>query len=369
MFTDYEDMNRVPIAVIDEDFTELSQKMLSNLSNHDALNLRSTDKDQAFKLIERNYIEAIFILKKGFQENIKKNNFDGSIQLIYLDKSNIAPAMGDIVASAIISDLAIYKAANTSVQFESKYDLENLFDKTEKKGYELLESNSFEMTVESQVKKPNALLKEDIQIQKFLKTHVTLGFSLVVFSFVFLFSSSYIIDAKKYGVEEKLLTIGFKSHHLFWGQWHSLLISAFLMSFFQIIFIVFNFKLFELKQIEILLMTYSLHGLFLINLTLLFTRMMKHKHKYQSLLAPLIFLLGLVGGAFWSVELLSESFQWVSNLSPFYWSLNLLDQMVLNVMDNSYIQSILTYLLFNVLFLCLNLFFYHVYFKKQIRAA
>lgn len=133
MFTDYEAMNKIPIAVIDEDGTEMSQKMLTNLSAHDALNLRTTDKEEAFKLIERNYIEAIFILKEGFQENLQQSNFDGRIQLIYLDKSNIAPAMGDIVASAIITDLAIYKAANTSKQFESKYDLEDLFEKQEAK--------------------------------------------------------------------------------------------------------------------------------------------------------------------------------------------------------------------------------------------
>lgn len=48
-------------------------------------------------------------------------------------------------------------------------------------------SNSFEMTVESEVQKPNSLLKEAINIQTLLKTHVTLGFSLVVFSFVFVF--------------------------------------------------------------------------------------------------------------------------------------------------------------------------------------
>lgn len=369
IFTDYEAVNKVPIAVIDEDQSQLSQKMLSNLSNHQAINLRTTDKEEAFKLIERNFIEAIFILKEGFQENLKDSNFDGSIQLIYLDKSNIAPAMGDIVASAIITDLAIYKAANTSKQFEARYTLDNLFSKTEKKGYELLETNSFEMTVESQVKKPNSLLKEDINIQKFLKSHVTLGFSLVVFSFVFLFSSSYIIDSKKYGVEEKLLTIGFKSHHLFWGQWTTLLVCAFLMSFFQVIFMIINFKLFDLNQILLLLLTYGLHSFFLINLTLIFTRLINQKHKYQSLLAPLIFLLGLVGGAFWSVELLSDTFQWASNLSPFYWSLNLLDQMILNVMNESYLNIILYYLIFNLAFLSLNLVFYHLYFKKHVRKA
>ena len=369
IFTDYENVNEVPIAVIDEDLSQLSQKMLSNLSNHKAINLRTTDKDEAFKLLERNFIEAIFILKEGFQEKLKQSNFDGSIQLIYLDKSNIAPAMGDIVASAIISDLAIYKAANTSKQFESKYHLDNLFSKTEMKGYELLESNTFEMTIESQVKKPNSLLKEEINIQKLLESHVTLGFSLVVFSFVFLFSSSYIIDSKKYGIEEKLLTMGFKSYHLFWGQWTSLLACALLMSFFQIAFIIVNFKLFDIKQIQILLFTYGLHSLFLINLTLIFTRLINQKHKYQSLLAPLIFLLGLVGGAFWSVELLSDTFQWASNLSPFYWSLNLLDQMILNVMNQRYLVIMLYYLIFNFVFLSLNLVFYHLYFKKHIRRA
>lgn len=368
IFTNYDDIQKVPIGVIDQDQSQLSQKMLADLLDHPSLSVETTSLSEADHMIKRNKIEAIFILKSGFEDGIKASDYSASIQLIYLDKSNIGPALGDIVASSIISDLAIYKAANTSVIYEKKYDLEPLFEKTESMGYDLLESNTFEMTVISEVMKPRGAEVETIDIQKILKSHTTFGFSLVVFSFIFLFANSYLIDSKSLGIEKKLITLGYKSHELFLGQWLSLAITGLFMTCFQIIFILIAFRIIRISQIFIILLTYLMHYLLLINITMFLTRAIAYKNRYQSLVAPLIFILGLTGGAFWSVELLSDSFLWASNISPFYWSLKLLDGMMLTANKAQVSKILLAYLAFNGIFLSFNILFYRLYYGLKLKA-
>ena len=368
IFTNYDDIQKVPIGVIDQDQSQLSQKMLDDLLDHPSLSVETTSLSEADHMIKRNKIEAIFIIKPGFEDGIKASDYAASIQLVYLDKSNIGPALGDIFASSIISDLAIYKAANMSVLYEKRYGLEPLFEKTESMGYDLLESNTFEMTVISEVLKPGAVENETLDIQSILKSHTTFGFSLVVFSFIFLFANSFLIDNKALGIEKKLITLGYKSHELFLGQWLSLAVTGLFMTCFQIIFIMIAFRITLFSQIILILLTYLMHYLLLINITMLLTRAITSKNRYQSLAAPLIFILGLTGGAFWSVELLSDSFLWASNISPFYWSLKLLDGMMLTGKDAQLSKILLAYLSFNGIFLCINISFYRLHYGLKLKS-
>lgn len=368
VFTNYDDVKKIPIGLIDQDQTSLSELMVDRLRDHDSISVRSQSMSEAHGLMERNKIEAIFVLKPGFEDRIKSSDFENSIQLIYLDKSNIGPALGDIIAGTIISDLAIYKAANTSLLYEKKYDLDQMFTKTETLAYHLYDTNTFEMDVISQVTQPRLKNTEEISIQNVLKSHTTFGFSLVIFSFVFLFANSHLIDAKTLGVDKRLVTLGYKGHHLFLGQWSSLFTTGLVMAILQILFIVTTFKVGHLHQVLVIFLTYLMHYVFLINLTMVMTRCIDRKNRYQSFLAPLIFLLGLVGGAFWSIELLSDSFIWVSNLSPFYWSLKLLDGMMLSKTQPQVATWLLGYLTFNGLLTLVNYMYFQYYYTFKLKA-
>jgi len=367
IFTNYEDVNQVPIGVVDYDQTQLSQKLVENLKKHPSLNLVSYNLEEGKKLLNRNKIEALFLIKDGFEAKLKSGLYEGSIDLVYLDKSTIAPALGDIVAATMISDLSVYHAANYILKYEEKYDLDNLFKKVEAMGYSLLDSNTFEMTVQSTVRQPDSKLDETMDIQGILKSHITFGFSLVVFSFVFLFANSHLIDGKTLGIEDRLITAGYTRRELFTSQWLSLFITGLALALCQMIFIIYTFKVFEVGQVLLLVFTYTMVYIFLINLTMLMTRMIDYKNRYQSFIAPLLFLLGLVGGAFWSIELIADNFLWASKLSPFYWSLKLLDQMLLSVYSRDLYKWLVSFMAFNLFGFIINYGYHYLYYRKKYK--
>jgi len=72
-----------------------------------------------------------------------------------------------------------------------------------------------------------------------------------------------------------------------------------------------------------------LHIIFLSHLVIVISSFTRDKRKYQSIIAPLIFFLGLLGGAFWTTELLSESVLFIARLSPIYWTLNIIKDSML----------------------------------------
>lgn len=364
VFTNYEDVNKIPIGLVDEDQTLLSHHVGRQLLENPAIKIVSSDYDESLKLLKNNRIEAIFILKQGYADHIQTSAIDNAIDLIYLDKSSIGPTLGDIIASAAISDIAIFKAATTGERYGQKFGYENLYDTIIINGYNFIAANQFEMTIHSTVRTPQALLDEDINIQRILKLNITFGFTLVVLSFVILFSNSHFIDDRQSGVFNKLIASGYHSHHLFISQFLSILISAVTVVIIQMILYSFGLGLLSLRAVLIMGVVFILHIVFLTNLITILTVFIKDKTKYQSLIAPLIFFLGLIGGAFWSIEFLSGSFQWLSYFSPFYWSLRMLNGVMLNNSDLPYLAIILGYSLFNGLCSALAVLLNHAMIRK-----
>ncbi|MBN2796051.1 MAG: ABC transporter permease [Clostridia bacterium] len=362
IFTNYDDVNKIPIGLINEDQSEMSSRIIEKLKENKALKVISESESEAEKLLKNNRIEAIFVFKTGFEKAIQTSKFDDSIQLIYLDKSTIGPTLGDIIASEVITDLAIYKSANTANLYEKKYNLEGLFDKITHNGKSFVENNHFEMSVNSIVRSPQSLLDENLNIQKILKINITFGFTLVIFSYVIFFAHTHLIDTKTY-MMKRYLPAGFSPLILYLGELSSIMISTLCIAFIQLIIFVVGFKFHDGSQISIMMITLLLHGGFIVNMVLLLTLLIKNKTKYQSLIAPSVFFLGLIGGAFWSTEFLSSNLKWISYGSPFYWSLKMLNGVFLNT-PIPYLKIIFGYASVNVVLSLATISLYQFYYYR-----
>lgn len=370
IFTNYENVNRIPIAVIDNDLSEISINIISKLNQNESIRVVTTNLKEANKFIRNNRIEAIFVFKKNFGNKLKSSDYTESVELIYLDKSSIGPSLGDIVASDIMTDLAIYKAANTAVTYNDRYNLEaeDIYNKTVSIGREFLNESIFEMHVNSIIQTPSSEIVDNIDIDRILKINVTLGFSLVVLSFVILFSNGHIIESYNINTTKQLLCYGYKSHQLYLSNVLSIFITGSLVVLGQLIFFIIGLGIYNPKSILLILFTLVLHVLFLANFVVLFTSILKSKLKYQSIIAPLVFLFGLLGGAFWSVEFLSKNISWISYFSPIYWSLKIMNGTILNVAIPGLSGIILGYIAFLLLLTSFSILIYKIYIK-QLRIA
>jgi ABC-type polysaccharide/polyol phosphate export permease len=360
IFTNYDDVSKIPVTVIDEDHTIVSIQVMDNLTSNMALKIVPADYKKAVKLLDNNRIEAIFILTKGFEDKIKQSDYTEAIQLVHLDKSAIGPALSDIIASEVMMSVAVYKAANESLLFETTHGYKELFKKTETKGLQLVEDSFFDMGVNSTVLTPRAQLEEEFDVSTLLKINTTLGYSLIVFSFSLMFSNGHLID--QWQLKKRLIMTGYKSIHFFISELSTIIITGILIVIIMIAITIMGLGLTNISTILTIATTLILHILFMSQLILVLTTVMKDKTKYQSIIAPIIFILGLLGGAFWSTELLSDSVIVIAKLSPIYWSLELIKNSMLQQVHSSSI--LLNYLIFVVMMLPITFIIYRFNISK-----
>jgi len=353
IFTEYDDINRIPIAVVDEDHTTLSSEVMTALQNNQSLKVLSTDIKESNRYLKNNRIEAIFILKKGFETAIQKTETDGIIKLIYLDKSAIGPALSDIIASDVMMQLSIYKAANQAVFYGNKYGYDDLYDKTVKIGTAFVNDSYFNMAIETSIITPNAQLEETINISKILKVNTTFGYSIIVFSFILMFSNSYLFENQ--GTNKRLMMSGYNDYEIYFGHLFSIILCGLIIVVIQSVLMTFGMGIYDLTTFMTILITLALHVIFLANLILMLSNIVKSKTSYQSIIAPILFLLGLIGGAFWSTELLSKSIAFISYISPIYWSLKVMNGSILTHQSINTLQILSSYFGFTIILTIISL--------------
>ncbi len=315
---------KIPISIIDHDQSEMSKNFVDALKKNTSIRVNNEDP---YTNLKNNHIEGILIITEGFEEKIKATNYIEVLELVYLDKSVIAPAISDIIASEIMIPLMIHKANNKSKTYENSKDVLEIADK-------LVKENHFKMDIESTVKYPNKDVVEK-NISDILKNSVMYGYSIMILSFIIMFISSYIINNS---IRNHLL-ITYSFFNIFISDLLSILIAGFLL---------FLLILIYLKASIIAIIAILLHSIFISTLVLLIAYQTS-KIRYQSITTPLLFILGVLGGAFWSIELLNENIRYICMISPIYWTLGIINNMI----ESSYLSY---YILFNMLFIITTYF-------------
>ncbi|MCH4889433.1 ABC transporter permease [Acidaminobacter sp. JC074] len=338
LFTNYDDIDKIPIGLIDQDQSILSEEVVSSLNRNDALKVMSHDLEESEKLLKNNRIEAIFILKDGFSQAIKMTDYEGVIDLVYLDKSNIGPALSDIVASDLMMPISIYKAANQSKKYEASHGYEDMFNKTRIIGEKLVEESFFQMPIISTLQAPNKQINQDINITEVLTVNTTIGYTLVVFSFVILFANGHLMNG--WQSKKRLLIARIKPVEMYLADTLSIVLSAFMIIIVQVLILIIGLKIKDINAVMTIIISLSLHTVFLSQLVILLTCILQSKSRYQGIIAPILFVLGMLGGAFWSTELLSKDIIKVVSLSPIYHTLTWIKNSFLHISEPNYLYYI-----------------------------
>lgn len=348
IFTSY-DIDQVPIGLIDQDQSSISKDIVQGLKDHPSLSVETSTLAEAEKMLKTNKIEAYFIILKGFNTAIESSDYKESIELYYLDKSSIGPALGDLIAGEVMMPLAIHKAANMSDYYAKKNNLQAHHDKTLALGKAYKDENTFVMNIDTIVKMPQVLANETLDIQEVLKLNMIAGFSLIVMSFAILFSNSYLIDSHYKRVENRLIVSGIKYSQLYYMKYLSVLLNTVFIVIIEVITLSLMLPIHTAQQLLSLMCALFLYGLFLTTLITFLSNIIKSKRIYQSILAPLLFIIGLLGGAFWSTEFLSEDLQFITQLSPIHYPLRVISRSILNSEIYSFLDGYLGYIGFIVI--------------------
>ena len=102
----------VPIALVDEDQTEFSKAIIEEMRNQEMFNVLEVSMLEGKRLLERNEIDSLFILKSGFQERLLEEKEEETITLLTSSTSVASGIVQEVVASEVMKVSSAVMAAN-----------------------------------------------------------------------------------------------------------------------------------------------------------------------------------------------------------------------------------------------------------------
>ncbi|WP_028781885.1 ABC transporter permease [Thalassobacillus devorans] len=103
--------SQVPIAWVDDDNSEFSQLVYHRLQENDRLHIKTLNKEEARQQVQTGEVEAAFLIKAGFEEQLKTGETDEIISWIRSNSSTLDAFAKEKIASEAVRLLLNSKAA------------------------------------------------------------------------------------------------------------------------------------------------------------------------------------------------------------------------------------------------------------------
>lgn len=329
-FTSFSHTLSIPIGLIDYDNTAISHRLMTNLAANDYLEIMTNEEAEAIRMVESNKIEAYFIIKDGFQRRINTLEYDQAISINYLDKNYIAPSLIDLLAKDVLYEIAKSSASN-KVNLYTKdpnyvASVDALFDT-------LLIDDGFRMHINYSFKSNTTENSNSLELGDILPLKLSLGLSTTFITvFLFYIGSAIIIEKSMY-TDQRLKSIGIKPFQQILGNFMGELIFSLLIILVYLLTLLLSLDLviFEmLYPLFIILIVYAMVILMISTLLIHFIKSIDH---YQSLIVPLVFIISLIGGGIWPLEMFPSNIRSFSVASPSYW---LIEEMMHIIYHNQF---------------------------------
>ncbi|KAB3530751.1 ABC transporter permease [Alkaliphilus serpentinus] len=324
--------DRIPIAIVDEDNSQFSRFLIELIKNEELLEVLETDEEHGLNLVKEHKVEGTYIIKKGFQAEIKKDS-NPEIDVLKSSNSYGADAISEIIASGLVRLQSNARAANIIVK---EYDKERSLTEDEKEKLWMEVYNHSESYWY-----PQQLMKLEYQ-SLYLnqtsdeKTNIV-GFSEGPFGVLITFlalSGIYGLGAfsKEHKSEsfKRLYLITNSSKTLILGNIIPLLI---ILSFQGcILFYTLNqfFDLYLDVSYIYLTITVFAYLLLISSLVILISTFSYRGENLQNKYSIFVILSSVIGGSFWSVDLMPKILQRLALFTPQGITMEMFKMTVLN---------------------------------------
>jgi len=331
----YEKLNVIPVAVVDEDGSDYSGTLLERLSGKKGIRIAAVSRKEALKMLEGNEVEEVFVIKKGFEEQIVNGNTKQIIDLVKSPSSYSADFVSEVAAGEVMrfiaDNMAVdwvlnrYKRLNKPI---SKSLADEVFNYTDSQW----EPKPL-MTVEYRELEGNGLKAVEAASMP-AATATSTGIIIVFIMFYVLFSSGWLIEEKMNGTLKRLVSGPGALGYSFGGSILALFLSGMLqvILFSAIDKLVFGVDLFPGMLSYIIFIAYLLS---VISICLLLSSLLKTPAQLQAGAPVFALLTGFVGGCFWNFVEMPKNLKQLSLITPQGWALEGINKLVLSPGDIS----------------------------------
>ncbi|MCX7749357.1 MAG: ABC transporter permease [Clostridia bacterium] len=328
-----EKLDIIPVAAVDEDKSSYSGLFLKRFGAKEGLKIEHTDRAKAAEMLRKSRVEAVVVIKEGFEEKLISGDKSEVIDLIKQPSTLATGYIGEVAAGEVMRLEANNLAADWVVrQYEklNKPVSEGLYDEVIRYTDAQWEPVPL-MTVdymEMQGDKPVEVHRVTLPAA----TASSMGI-LAVFILIFvLFNCGWLIEEKRNGTLKRLVSGYGALGYSFLGNILALLIAgaAQIILFALVSGIFFKIDLFPDKRSYILLMVYLLAA---ISIGLFLSAVLKTTTQMQAFAPVFALLTGFIGGCFWNFIDVSERLKQLALLTPQGWVLKGLGSLAANTGD------------------------------------
>ncbi len=296
--------NRVSIYLIDNEKSRLSQEYISRLKESDLLSI--VEEGDEIKLLNTGKIDAILEIPDGFFTDFKS-------KLKFTSKSDdlVSAAIIDTIAEKFIPDLGRYML-DQKVEFwiGSKYVKDSIIEYDKRQ-----QESKFELKISNVVSDNITGIKGEYKEKKIAKAKNFFMYSLIFLSILLIINLNMIsIFRTKIMQRIKISKIGKTRYYLY-----SNAISLLLITIPVIIITIITKLILNLTTSSLLsLLITTLIQVFIIYLIIQIVFFLIKRDEYAfSLSLLIIILLGIVGGAFFDIDMMPKAIVKLFNYTPF----------------------------------------------------
>lgn len=326
----YEKLNVIPVAVVDEDKTGYSATLLERLSKKEGLKVYLVEREKGVEMLGGNEAEALFIIKKGFEEKIRLGESEGLIDMAKSPSSFSADFVRELVAGEamrfIANELAAGWVLKQYEQLEKPVD-ESFRDEVIKHADSQWEPRPL-MTIRY-VELEGGKAKELARISMPAATATSAGIIVVFIMFYILFSSGWLIEERINGTLKRLLSGPGALGTFFSANILALMVSGIVqLAVFSIIDrLAFGVDLFPG------VLSYAVFAAYLlavISISLFLSSVLRTPAQLQAGAPALALLTGFAGGCFWNFVDMPERLEQLALLTPQGWALKGINTLLLD---------------------------------------
>jgi ABC-2 type transport system permease protein len=317
----YEKSSTVNISIVDEDNTTSSKELVLRMKKNEGINIKTYSREKALSMLEGNQLEAVFIIKEGYEENILTGQNSELIDMakapLSISSEYIKVIMSGYVMRRIAENEAVqqvsklYRESRVPLNENIKKEISDYYNSQwEPKPLMTVNYMEMEKNVETIVK--------SVSLPPSTATGV--GLIVIFIMFYILFGSSWLIEERLNGTIKRLVSGQSALGYSFAGS----ILALFFSAVFQVILFsafmrfVFNIILFFSIWSYIIMAIYIFA---VISISMLLSSILKTPQQLQATAPVFALLTGFAGGCFWNFVDLSKQARQLSVLTPEGWVL------------------------------------------------
>ncbi|BCN30462.1 ABC transporter permease [Anaeromicropila herbilytica] len=290
-----EQKSRIPIGVVDLDKSTISKHVINRMKKNNTLFIKQESFSKLKKELEADRIDSIYVIQKGFEQNIKKITDDHLIKVYNMEGKEDNEILSDIVTSDFIYDISLWKGVNLYLKYAQSDRNQEVNEYFELAGQiNSTEEENFKFDIEyKQVDKNHKISKE--YKNEFLYYQIIIVILGMLLALLEMFFTTNLLIEKEKGITNRFHIIpGFRRTFLVGNYIAVFLVNIILSAFFTVLInqtmkISKTINLIDIFQ-AILLYSCVVGGLFLV-----LAHYIRSITIFQILGSIFIFLNGITG--------------------------------------------------------------------------